>query len=172
MLGATKIDQLDSFLADRVGFARNLWVTDTRCGVVNFRKGDRGYEIFANEWFSWAGDLSAAVPWKCGGENKNRSRLESWQTCLLHFNEAKENRLISLGVHHLRMKEYFGSINFGEEKKKEVGQSPFCICNKMERRLFDSFQLALFAKKGEYFKSINLEEEEEEKKVSQSSLYL
>lgn len=144
MLGATKIDQLDSFLADRVGFARNLWVTDTRRGVVNFRKGDRGYEIFANEWFSWAGDLSAVVPWKCGGENKNRSRLESWQTCLLHFNE---NRLISLGVYHLRMKEYFGSINFGEEKKKEVGQSPFCICNKMERRLFDSFQLALFAKK-------------------------
>lgn len=147
MLGATKIDQLDSFLADRVGFARNLWVTDTCCGVVNFRKGDRGYEIFANEWFSWAGDLSAVVPWKCGGENKNRSRLELWQTCLLHFNETKENRLISLGVYHLRMKEYFGSINFGEEKKKEVGQSPFCICNKMERRLFDSFQLALFTKK-------------------------
>lgn len=147
MLGATKIDQLDSFLADRVGFARNLWVTDTRRGVVNFRKGDRGYEIFANEWFSWAGDLSAVVPWKCGGENKNRSRLELWQTCLLHFNETKENRLISLGVYHLRMKEYFGSINFGEEKKKEVGQSPFCICNKMERRLFDSFQLALFTKK-------------------------
>lgn len=105
-----------------------------------------------------------------GRGNKNRSRLESWQSsCLLHFNETKENRLISLGVHHLRKKEYFESVNFGEEKKKEVGQSPFSICNKMERRLFDSFQLALFAKK-ENISGVLIWKKK--KKVSQSSLYL
>lgn len=72
-----------SYALDRVGFARSLWWREWNAAPrVGFRKGDRGFEIFANEWFSWTGDLSAISHGKGNKSRHTSTRLtdcESWQ---------------------------------------------------------------------------------------------
>ena len=64
------IGSIASYTLDRVGFARGLWGREWNAAPrLGFRKGDRGFEIFANEWFSWTGDLSAISH---GKGNKSR----------------------------------------------------------------------------------------------------
>lgn len=44
------IGPIASYTLDRVGFARSLWGREWNAAPrLGFRKGDRGFEIFANE---------------------------------------------------------------------------------------------------------------------------
>ena len=98
-----KIDRVDCFLHSRSHGFREKFMGNESGTRVGFRKGDRGFEIFANEWFSWTGDLSAI---SYGKGNKSRhvdasdwlwvmARFQSLDTRWTFERESEENHLVS-----------------------------------------------------------------------------